>query len=227
VRKKASARGLTATPQHGMERPMLFWLGLLLLAAGCLSFAVDRRAAHFFHDEIHQRWAALIHRTTDWAKGSHWIQISVVVFAGSWLIQRFAGANAYLALAERTSLVFLICLAAASIILHSIKIVLGRRRPRDELEHGLYGWRPFGFDLSYDSFPSGHALTIFCVAVILAGALPAFTILWFAIAIYLALTRVFLNSHYLSDVFVGAAIAILTTREILIIWFPAQAQGWF
>jgi membrane-associated phospholipid phosphatase len=205
---------LTAAPQHGMERPMLFWLGLSLLAAGCLSFAVDRRAAHFFHDEIHQRWAALIHRTTDWAKGSHWIQISVVVFAGSWLIQRFAGPNYYLALAQHTSFAFLVCLAAASIILHSIKIILGRRRPRDELEHGFYGWRPFGFDLSYDSFPSGHALTIFCV-------------LWFAIAIYLALTRVFLNSHYLSDVFVGAGIAILTTREILLVWFPAQTQPWF
>jgi len=206
---------------------MLLWLGLSLLAAGCLSFAVDRQAAHFFHDEIHQRWAALIHRTTDWAKGSHWIQISGAVMAGSWLVQHFAGANSYLALAERTSFVFLVCLAAASLILHPIKIVLGRRRPRDELEHGLYGWHPFNFNLRQDSFPSGHALTIFCVAVIMAGALPAFTILWFAIAIYLAMTRVFLNSHYLSDVFVGAAIAILTTREIVLIWFPAQAQGWF
>ena len=31
----------------------------------------------------------------------------------------------------------------------------------------------FGFDLQYDSFPSGHALTIVCVAVILSGVLPA------------------------------------------------------
>jgi membrane-associated phospholipid phosphatase len=206
---------------------MLLWFGLSLLFAGCLCFAVDRRAAHFFHDEIHQRWAAIIHRTTDWAKGSHWIQISVAVIALSWLVQHFAGPDSYLALAERTSIAFLVCLAAASAILHPIKIVLGRRRPRDELEHGFYGWRPFLFDSKYDSFPSGHALTIFCVAVIMAGALPMFTILWFAIAIYLALTRVFLNSHYLSDVFVGAAIAILTTREILLTWFPDLARGWF
>ncbi len=206
---------------------MLLWFGFFLLAAGCLAFAWDRRAAHYFHDNIHQRWAARIHRTTDWAKGALWIQISLVVMAGSWLLQRFAGPNPYLALALRTAFIFLVCLAVASLILHPIKIMLGRRRPRDELEHGFFGWRPFGFNLKFDSFPSGHALTIFCVAVILSGTLPQLTLLWFAIAIYLAMTRAFLNSHYLSDVLVGAGLAILVTRTILLTWFPAQAQGWF
>ena len=206
---------------------MLLWLGLSLLVAGCLAFAVDRRAAHFFHDEIPQVWAARIHRTTDWAKGSHWVLISGAVLAASWLVQRAAGPTAYLELAERTSFAFLVCLAAGSALLHTIKVVLGRRRPRDELEHELYGWRPFHFDLRSDSFPSGHALTIFCVAVILSGALPSLALLWFAIAIYLAMTRAFLNSHYLSDVLVGAAIATLVSRGIVVTWFPSLAQPWF
>ena len=183
---------------------MLLWFGISLVVAGCLAFAIDRRAAHFFHDELHQRWAAIVHRTTDWAKGSHWLIIATVVLSGSWLYQRVTGPGPVLSLAERTSLAFLVSLAITSIILHSTKIVLGRRRPRDELELGLYGWRPFYFDLQYDSFPSGHALTIFCVAVILAGALPAFGVIWFAIAIYLAMTRALLNSHFVSDVLVGA-----------------------
>lgn len=210
-----------------MHPPMLLCFGFVLLAAGCLAFVVDRRAVHFFHDELHQRWAVVIHRTTDWAKGSHWLTISSVVFAGSWLIQRLAGINPVLLKAQRTSLAFLASLAIASIILHSIKLVLGRRRPRDELELGLYGWRLFHFDLQYDSFPSGHSLTIFCVAATLAGALPDLTWLWFAIAIYLALTRALLNSHFLSDVFIGAAIAILVTREVILIWFPNLHQAWF
>jgi membrane-associated phospholipid phosphatase len=209
-----------------MERPMLLWFGFSLLAAGCACFAVDRRAAHFFHDHIHQRWASIIHRTTDWAKGAHWLQITAVVLAGSWLVQHFFGANALLLLAERTSLAFIVSLTIGSIVLHSTKIILGRRRPRDELELGLYGWRPLLYDLQYDSFPSGHALTIFCVAVILAGALPQLAWAWFAVAIYLALTRVFLNSHYLSDVFFGAGIAVLTTREVVTLWFPEIGRGW-
>jgi len=206
---------------------MLLWFGLSLLVAGSLCFAVDRQAAHFFHDEIHQRWAAIIHRTTDWAKGSHWLQMACVAFAIAWLARHIWGPNPLLAQTSQTVLAFLASLVAASVILHTTKIALGRRRPRDELEMGLYGWRPFRFDLQYDSFPSGHALTIFCVAVILAGALPLFTVLWFAVAIYLALTRVFLNSHYLSDVFFGAGIAVIVTREVVMVWFPALGQVWF
>jgi membrane-associated phospholipid phosphatase len=206
---------------------MLLWFGISLLAAGCLAFAIDRQAAHFFHDELHQRWAAIVHRTTDWAKGSRWLVIACIAYAASWLLQRPWGPIPPLLLMRRTSLAFLVSLVIASIILHSTKSVLGRRRPRDELELGLYGWRPFYFDLQYDSFPSGHALTIFCVATALAGALPGLALLWFAVAIYLAMTRALLNSHFVSDVLVGAGIAILVTREVVLVWFPALAPAWF
>jgi membrane-associated phospholipid phosphatase len=206
---------------------MLLWFGFLLLAAGCLFFAVDRRAVHFFHDQLHQRWAAVVHRTTDWAKGSHWLIITCIAYASSWFLAYLWGPIPPLLLMRRTSLAFLVSLTIASAILHSVKIVLGRRRPRDELEMGLYGWRPFYFDLQYDSFPSGHSLTIFCVAVVMAGALPALAWLWFAIAIYLALTRALLNSHFLSDICAGAGLAVLVSREVVLIWFPALAQPWF
>jgi membrane-associated phospholipid phosphatase len=206
---------------------MLVWFGVSLLAAGFLAFAVDRRAAHFFHDELHQRWASLVHRTTDWAKGSHWLLIASTGYLGSWILQHFWGPIPPLLLLRRTSAAFLLSLAIASIILHSVKVVLGRRRPRDELELGLYGWRPFHFDLQYDSFPSGHSLTIFCVAVILGGALPDLALLWFVIAVYLAMTRALLNSHYLSDICVGAGLAVLVSREVVILWFPLLRQTWF
>jgi undecaprenyl-diphosphatase len=81
--------------------------------------------------------------------------------------------------------------------------------------------------LQYDSFPSGHALTIFCVAVIASAVLPAFAPLWFAIALYLAMTRVFLNAHFLSDVLIGSAVGLLTARETVFYLFPALFQPWF
>ena len=206
---------------------MLLISGILLLAAGVLCFAIDRRAAHYFDDHLQQRWAVVIHRTTDWAKGSHWLQIACAVALLSWAAQRLFGADAHFALAQYTSLAFLAALAVASVILHTVKVVLGRRRPRDELELRLFGWRPFRFDLQYDSFPSGHALTIFCVATIMSGVAPALAVVWFAAALYLALTRVLLNSHFLSDVCVGAAVAMIVTREVVIAWFPALLRPWF
>ncbi|HWA29507.1 MAG TPA: phosphatase PAP2 family protein [Rhizomicrobium sp.] len=206
---------------------MLLWLGIFLLAAGLACFAVDRRGAHFFHDRIPVRIHRRINRTTDWAKGAYWLALSLTVLLVSQAAIRLWGATPLMEYWSNLSLAYLASLAAGSVILHTIKVVLGRRRPRDELELNLYGFRPFHFDLQHDSFPSGHALTICCVAVIASAAAPALTLLWFAIAFYLALTRVFLNAHYLSDVFVGAATGILTAREVVLHFFPSLFQPWF
>lgn len=206
---------------------MLLWFGIFLLAAGLASFAVDRRAAHFFHDRIHVRLHRRIARTTDWAKGAYWLTLSATVFlvsqAGIWLW----GETSLLRQWADTSLAYLASLAIGSAILHGMKTLLGRRRPKDELELKLFGFRLFHFDLQYDSFPSGHALTIFCVAVIASAVMPVLAPLWFAIALYLALTRAFLNAHFLSDVFIGSAVGLLTARETVLYMFPNLFQSWF
>lgn len=206
---------------------MLLWTGLLLLAGGAACFAIDRRAVTIVYAAIDRRTENMVHATTDWAKGAHWLVASVIAYVTAQGIAWKFGPSAGTALVAAAALAFVVSLAIGSVILHSTKILLGRRRPRDELELGLYGWRPLGFDLQYDSFPSGHALTIFSVAVILSGALPWLALLWFALATYLALTRVLLNSHFVSDVLVGAGIGLLTTREVVLLWFPVLARGWF
>ncbi len=206
---------------------MLLWTGFALILCGLGCFAIDRRAVHFFHAAVPRPFERLLHSTTDWAKGALWLIASLVALTGAWLFQRIHGPDPVASRLMEVSGAFLLSLAVASVILHTIKILLGRRRPRDELELNLYGFRPFTFDLRSDSFPSGHALTIFCVAVVLSAAIPALTALWFAIAVWLALTRALLNSHFLSDVLVGAGIALITTREVLLNIFPALARPWF
>jgi membrane-associated phospholipid phosphatase len=206
---------------------MLLWSGLALLLAGLACFAVDRRATHLFHAAISQRGHARIYRTTDFAKGGHWLAISIAVYLGARLAELALGETALLQRIAQTALAFLASLAIGSLILHTMKILLGRRRPRDELEHDLFGFMPLRFDLQYDSFPSGHALTIFCVAVILCGAVPALAPLWFTIALWLAATRALLNAHFLSDVFIGAAVGLLAARETVLYLFPALWQPWF
>lgn len=206
---------------------MLLWFGIFLLAAGLASFAVDRRAVHFFHDRIPVRLHRRIARTTDWAKGAYWLALSATVFVVSQAAIWIWGSTPLLESWARTSLAYLASLAIGSAILHSIKTLLGRRRPRDELELKQFGFRPFYFDLQYDSFPSGHALTIFCVAVIASAVVPVLAPLWFVIALYLAMTRVFLNAHFLSDVLIGSAVGLLTTRETVFYLFPILFQPWF
>lgn len=206
---------------------MLLWTGYALILGGCVSFAFDRRMAHLFHDIIDRRAEIAIWRTTDWAKGGHWLVLAILAYLTSWAGMAIFGQTDELRDMRLSSLAFLLSLAVGSVILHTMKTVLGRRRPRDELELGLYGFRPFQLDLKSDSFPSGHALTIFCAAVILSGTLPALTPVWFAAALYLAMTRALLTAHFLSDVFFGAAIGMLTAREIVLILFPSIANPWF
>jgi membrane-associated phospholipid phosphatase len=95
------------------------------------------------------------------------------------------------------------------------------------MEMRLYGFVPFAFDTSYNSFPSGHALTITCVAVVMCCVWPLLWPLWFAIALILGLTRALLTAHFLSDVFIGAGIGMIAAREIILHFFPALPPHWF
>ncbi|MBV9571699.1 MAG: phosphatase PAP2 family protein [Alphaproteobacteria bacterium] len=218
---------MTAAGGPGNHTPMLLWAGLLLLALGFAAFAVDRRATHLFHDRISSRLFHHIRMTTDYAKGARWLILSITLIALSWCARKIWGDISLLVRVFRASLGFLACLAVASGVLHSIKLVVGRRRPRDEIEHQIYGFRLFHYDWQHDSFPSGHAMTIFCVAVVLCGVFPTMAPLWLVLALYLALTRAVLNAHYLSDVFFGAAIGLLASRETILFLFPDLSQPWF
>lgn len=206
---------------------MFLWVGFALILIGVACFAIDRRAAHFFHAAIPRSFDRVLHATTDWAKGGIWLVAAALALIVSRVVQWTLGPSPEMYRLARVSLAFLVCLTAASIVLHSIKVVLGRRRPRDELELNLYGFRPFTWDLRKDSFPSGHALTITCVAVVMSGIAPESAPVFFAVAAWLALTRALLNSHYLGDVFVGAGIALVVTREVLSLFFPDLTRPWF
>src|ERR1043166_1480134 len=160
-------------------------------------------------------------------RGACGLACATALRAGAGRARRSRGDGPTWRLVFRASLAFLASLAVGSAVLHGIKIVLGRRRPRDELEHSLYGFLPWRFDFQYDSFPSGHAMTICCVAVILSAVLPAAAPLWVALAIYLGVTRALLNAHFLSDVFIGAGIGLLASRETVLLAFPDLARPWF
>jgi len=206
---------------------MLLWAGLFFLVVGAGCVAIDRRAVHLIHDHVGLGLTRFLGATTHLAKAAHWLLAALLVYAVCWIRLRSGGGGAGVKLAFQAALAFILALGAGSAVLHSIKLLLGRRRPRDELEMGLYGFAPFGFSLSNNSFPSGHALTIFCVAAIASALWPQGALLWFAVALWLALTRALLNAHFLSDVLVGAGVGLISAREVMLLVFPQLTPGWF
>jgi membrane-associated phospholipid phosphatase len=206
---------------------MLLALALVFFIAGFLSLRIDRQAAHYSREQLARPLWRVALRVTDWAKGLPWIIAALLFYIAVQGLMAWRGETAFLRLVSEYSLALLASFVVASVALHAIKIFLGRRRPRDEFEHGLYGFRFFTWELQYDSFPSGHSMTILCVAVVLSAITPLLAPLWLLAGTALALTRAMLTAHFYSDVFIGAGIGIVVARETFLIGFPQLAPAWF
>jgi membrane-associated phospholipid phosphatase len=206
---------------------MLLWAGVLLIVIGAASLPFDRWAAHTIYEHESAALERFLENTTHLAKAAHWLVAALVALGVTQLALAVWGEQKGLRLASDCALAFLTSLALGSAVLHATKLVVGRRRPRDDMEMNLYGFVWFKFRLDYNSFPSGHALTIMCVAVIATCVWPHLAVLWFAIALWLGLTRALLTAHFLSDVFVGAGLGMLAARETLLYLFPQLAPAWY
>jgi undecaprenyl-diphosphatase len=94
-----------------------------------------------------------------------------------------------------------IAVLAASVLL--IKLAVRRRRPEGD-------WGAIYRNTDPHSFPSGHAARAVLLAVLASAWGPiwwaAFLLLW---APFVALSRVAMGLHYLSDVLAGAALGLV------------------
>jgi membrane-associated phospholipid phosphatase len=90
---------------------------------------------------------------------------------------------------------------AAGLVEFAIKHLVGRSRPDSVLD--------------VDSFPSGHATSVFAVATIFAAFYPRLRWPVYALAAAVAAGRVYLERHYVSDVLAGAIIGIVIASLLL------------
>ncbi|HLF75362.1 MAG TPA: phosphatase PAP2 family protein [Anaerolineales bacterium] len=100
----------------------------------------------------------------------------------------------------------------------SIKFLVRRRRPEG-------AWGNIYRNTDPHSFPSGHAARAFLIAVVATGLGPS----WLALPVWLwaplvALARVAMGVHYVSDVVAGAALGIMIALIGLQIYAPLL--GW-
>jgi membrane-associated phospholipid phosphatase len=206
---------------------MLLWSGLIFILLGIAALVIDRRLAHFIYDHVNARFHKRLDSITHYAKAGHWLAAAILALIVAAIFHHFDLLNQEAEMMISYSIAFIASLMVGSAVLHVIKLVLGRRRPRDDMEMGLYGFVPFAFNTDYNSFPSGHALTICCVAVIFTCVWPMLWPVWFSVAALLAVTRALLTAHFLSDVLIGAGIGLIAAREVLLLGFPGFAPGWF
>ena len=92
-----------------------------------------------------------------------------------------------------------------------LKLLTRRNRPREAT--GFYSTKHDRY-----SFPSGHATRVACLALVFSHQFPCWAVVFYALALFVALCRVALGIHYISDVLVGLAIGLLASWVIVSIW---------
>jgi len=103
---------------------------------------------------------------------------------------------------RRWEIVELVGISVLAALVMAIKFLVRRQRPEGE-------WGGIYRNTDPHSFPSGHAARSFLIAVIATGLSPA----WLALILWIwapmvALARVAMGVHYVSDVVAGAIVGV-------------------
>ena len=75
------------------------------------------------------------------------------------------------------------------------------------------------------SFPSGHAASSFAAALILARAAPSRAPIFFALAVAISFSRVYVGVHYPVDVLAGAVLGVLVATALLALAGVPRRRG--
>jgi undecaprenyl-diphosphatase len=149
---------------------------------------------------------SVMHRANNW-KAPRWVRLYVLSATrggDGWLW--YAMGLAILVLGGKTRFEALGAAAlssALSVLLFSrLKRLTGRRRPCHIEQHCWATLLP----PDQFSFPSGHTMTAFAVAIPLSLFYPTLAIGLLFCALSIAMSRILLGMHFLSDVVAGALI---------------------
>jgi undecaprenyl-diphosphatase len=155
-------------------------------------------------DFIATRDHRLMRRVNGW-RPPHWFQVWMILATrggDGWLwygigalVAIFGGHERYRAVAAASTA----CTTGAMLFV-AIKKVTGRKRPNQLLPHCWATLLP----PDQFSFPSGHTITAFTFAVAIGTFYPCLVGVLLVCAISVAMSRVVLGMHFLSDVVVGA-----------------------
>ena len=194
----------------------------------------DPLVARLVQRHVAVHWRAGLARVSDFGDATGYVLATLVALAVVHLLaRRRPTAAARLRAYARYGYLLLASLALSGLAVAVIKPLVGRLRPKYLLRQDLYGVQPLNFDFAMIGFPSGHSQTIWVIATVLVILLARLrqdlgarltppgrplgwllsTLAWMAIAgaALVALSRVLLNAHFVSDVLAGSLLGVAVT----------------
>ncbi|WP_158047723.1 phosphatase PAP2 family protein [Skermanella pratensis] len=169
-----------------------------------------------------------VFRTITEAGDSKWTLVPTGVLglglmAAGWFILADRRAAAMARWAGSAFMFVFVSVALSGIAVNIAKVIIGRGRPTLLEQSGFSGFDPLILDANFHSFPSGHTNTAVAFALAVSFLLPSWRGTLLAAACLIGLSRIAVNAHFLTDVFGGGVLAVVTTY-----WLRAcfAARGW-
>lgn len=198
---------LHAAPARLSASPAAAYLAGGLLGAGVLIYSFDGQIRHIVRKNKTSSLSDIARQAEKVGNGGYELAIlGAVAGAG------YAFRNDKL---KDTAFLAVESFLAANAIGTVFKYSAGRARPYGE--DGKRAFKPFSFKTARTSFPSGHTVSAFSVASVLASSYDS---PWAGIAAYgaasaAAFQRVYSDKHWASDVFFGAVLGTVTGRAVV------------
>lgn len=125
-----------------------------------------------------------------------------ITYLGSFIFVLFFISSLFLWCEKKREwiLPFWLGLGLAAFLTYALKMLILRPRPE------AIGVVALVTSTTLYSFPSGHASTAFSALPVMDKEYPKLKYLWIAIVVLVALSRLYLGMHYLSDIIVGAVL---------------------
>ena len=184
-------------------------MALLLIVASY--FYADQQTAQWFHAHLSQNDQVIFLLITQFGDSTFYLigfAIWAVLFRFYWKYPVWSNRSLFL----------FASVAVSGIVADIIKIIAGRYRPSELFEKGLYGFDFFHIDRALTSFPSGHTATAFALAAAIGYLWPRFSLVAWACALSVGVSRIAISAHYPSDVLAGALTGVLSVYILLHYW---------
>ena len=199
-----------------ITRRYYIW-ALWLLAAALFSYAfIDRSLAEAVYYNPLPGWLQTFSWTCD-----HWADSSkvnkLVMLIGLFGLVFILRDNRFRA---RQCGFIVLAYTLAYVITGALKILLARSRPELLFIHDSYGMTWFSYKHIQNSMPSGHATVNAALALALLCLLRNRVLqgLLIAYAAGMAASRLVIDVHFLSDVLVGGAVALIAVGTVWEWW---------
>ncbi len=105
-----------------------------------------------------------------------------------------------------------IYLLLVGVITQIIKHLVGRPRPNHAQLDGGFEFNFLTTESAFHSFPSGHSSTIIAITIIASLVLPGLRYFFYLCGFLIALSRVVVEAHFITDVVSGSLVAIIVYK---------------